>query len=127
MFGVVLAVVAPTVLFSVAIWLPRGVRAAGEMWRRRKGLPPPTDRVPIERLAADLRRLRGVQDDTRRSRTRRHAARLAYLDLLVDACERFDISQDLHARRGLALEAETLRVEAELAATGLAVTSRRAA
>jgi hypothetical protein len=124
MLGVVLAIIAPTVLFAVAIWLPRGVRTLNDMRRRRAGTPPPVHRVPIERLAADLRRLRTAQDDTRRSRTRRYAAHLAYLDLLTDACERFDIPQDLHARRGLALDAEILRVEADLAATGLAVAGR---
>ncbi len=80
---------------------------------------------PIERLAADLRRLRPLLDDPTRSRTQREGARLAYEEVLVDACRALGIDHRLGAGRGLAAEVEVLRVEAALADSGLRIVPSR--
>lgn len=112
--------VLPTLVMGALVVLPR---LAGAIARRRRSRRFATAPAwpPIERLAADLRRLRHASADGRRSRTRREGARLAYLDLIVEACRRLDVPQDLRARSGLAGEAELMRVEAALAAAGLDV------
>ena len=88
---------------------------------RFQALPP----EPIERLEADLRRLRAELEDTetRSGLTAKHhrvqAVRGAYLDALAAACRRLDI----HPPRGgdRASQAEIYRVEAALRQGGLEV------
>lgn len=113
------AMVLPTLAMGALIVLPK---LGGVARRRRSRRAAPTPAwPPIERLAADLRRLRPMPEDSRRSRVQREGARLAYLDLIIEACERLDVPQDLRSRYGLAREAELMRVEAALAAAGLDV------
>lgn len=88
---------------------------------RFQALPP----EPIERLQADLRRLRSELEDTetRSGLTAKHhrvqAVRGAYLDTLSAACRRLDISPPLGGDR--ASQAEIYRVEAALRQGGLEV------
>ena len=88
---------------------------------RFQALPP----EPIERLEADLRRLRAELEDTetRSSLTAKHhrvqALRGAYLDALAAACRRLDISPPRGGDR--ASQAEIYRVEAALRQGGLEV------
>ncbi|MGH3419593.1 MAG: hypothetical protein ACRDOD_08395 [Streptosporangiaceae bacterium] len=124
----------PVVEFFVAIALPTvAVFALIGAWRlagwlgearskaRFKALPP----EPIERLEADLRRLRAEleETETRSSLTAKHhrvqALRGAYADALLSACERLDVSPPLGGDR--ASQAEIYRVEAALRQRGLDV------
>jgi hypothetical protein len=88
---------------------------------RFQALPP----EPIERLEADLRRLRAELEDTetRSSLTAKHhrvqALRGAYLDTLAVACRRLDIGPPRGGDR--ASQAEIYRVEAALRHGGLEV------
>ena len=88
---------------------------------RFQALPP----EPIERLEADLRRLRAELEDTetRSGLTAKHhrvqALRGAYLDTLAAACRRLDISPPRGGDR--ASQAEIYRVEAALRHGGLEV------
>jgi hypothetical protein len=88
---------------------------------RFQALPP----EPIERLQADLRRLRSELEDTetRSGLTAKHhrvqAVRGAYLDTLAAACRRLDISPPRGGDR--ASQAEIYRVEAALRHGGLEV------
>ncbi len=76
---------------------------------------------PIERLAADLRRLRvAVATDQQRSATHQLANRLAYDQLLMQACEMLTISHELNLKSaGAARDIERIRVEAELERAGM--------
>ena len=80
---------------------------------------------PIERLEADLRRLRSELEDTetRSGLTAKHhrvqALRGAYVDALSAACRRLDISPPPGGDR--AAQAEIYRVEAALRQRGLDV------
>ena len=88
---------------------------------RFQALPP----EPIERLEADLRRLRSELEDTetRSGLTAKHhrvqALRGAYLDTLAAACRRLDISPPRGGDR--ASQAEIYRVEAALRQGGVEV------
>jgi hypothetical protein len=100
----------------VAWWLGEARSKA-----RFKALPP----EPIERLEADLRRLRAELEDTetRTSLTAKHhrvqALRGAYADALSSACRRLDVSPPRGGDR--ATQAEIYRVEAGLRQRGLDV------
>ncbi len=97
----------------------RAAHWIGEVRARRNAAPA----VPIERLAADLRRLRAELDDTetRASLTAKHhrvqALRSAYLDALSTACRRLDVPPP----PGNPPQAEIYRVEAALRQRGLDV------
>ena len=88
---------------------------------RFQALPP----EPIERLQADLRRLRAELEDTenRSGLTAKHhrvqALRGAYVDALSAACRRLDLSPPRGGDR--ASQAEIYRVEAALRRGGLEV------
>jgi hypothetical protein len=97
-----------------------GWRAAQWLGEARRKAPPP---VPVERLAADLRRLRAKLEDTetRAGLIAKHhrvqALRGAYLDVLSAACRRLDVAPP---GDGAPL-AEIYRVEAALRQRGLDV------
>ena len=113
----------PTAVGFALIGAWRGARWLAEARYRARfqALPP----EPIERLEADLRRLRAELEDTetRSGLTAKHhrvqAVRGAYLDALSAACRRLDI----HPPRGgdRASQAEIYRVEAALRQGGLEV------
>ena len=101
----------------IAAW--RGARWLSES---RYQAPPPR---PMERLGADLRRLRAELEDTetRAGLTAKHhrvqALRGAYVDALTAACERLEVSPPPGGES--APLAEIYRVEAALRQRGLDV------
>jgi hypothetical protein len=103
-----------------------GVRAARWLAEARRKAPPP---VPVDRLAANLRRLRAELDETETSAeltAKRHhvrSVRGAYLDTLAEACGRFGVTPP--SGDG-ASQADIYRTEAALAARGLDVRGRTA-
>ena len=113
----------PTAVGFALIGAWRGARWLAEArYRARfRALPP----EPIERLQADLRRLRAELEDTetRSGLTAKHhrvqAVRGAYLDALAAACRRLDIGPPRGGDR--ASQAEIYRVEAALRQGGLEV------
>ena len=98
-----------------------GVRAARWLEEKHRKAPPP---VPVDRLAANLRRLRAELEETETSAEltakRFHvlAARGAYLDTLVEACQRLGVSPPPGDG---ATQADIYRTEAALAARGIDV------
>ena len=113
----------PTAVGFALIGAWRGARWLAEARYRARfqALPP----EPIERLEADLRRLRAELEDTetRSSLTAKHhrvqALRGAYLDALAAACRRLDIGPPQGGDR--ASQAEIYRVEAALRQGGVEV------
>jgi len=101
-----------------------GMRVARWMEERRRKAPPP---VPVDRLAADLRRLRAQLEETETSAELHakwfhvRAVRGAYLDTLAEACQRLDVSPP---PGDSATQADIYRTEAALAARGLDVRNR---
>jgi hypothetical protein len=98
-----------------------GVRAARWLEEKRRQAPPP---VPVDRLAANLRRLRAELEETETSaeltakRFHVRSVRGAYLDTLAEACQRLGVSPPPGDG---ATQAEIYRTEAALAARGLDV------
>ena len=123
----------PVVELAVAsALLPASWYAAIGGWRaarwvaeqRRKAMAPAPVPVQLDRLAADLRRLRAKLEDIE-TRTdlyaKNHkvqAVRGAYLDALTAACRRLDVAPPPAGRAPLA---EIYRVEAALRERGLEV------
>jgi ABC-type phosphate transport system auxiliary subunit len=83
--------------------------------------------VPIEQLAADLRRLRAILGtDAHRSAAHQMGNRLAYDKLLMQVCEMLEIEHDLESESiGFERDIERIRVEAELERAGLILSDRR--
>lgn len=83
--------------------------------------------VPIEQLAADLRRLRGILGtDAHRSAAHQMGNRLAYDKLLMQVCEMLEIEHDLDGDSiGIERDIERIRIEAELERAGLILSDRR--
>lgn len=78
------------------------------------------DQVPIEQIAAHLRRLgrQRVAADAR-SRVQQDAINQAYDERLRQACRQLGVAEHLDALDGIDLEIERVRVEGELQAAGL--------
>ena len=95
-------------------------RQAVRELRRQQG-------VPIEQLAADLRRLRAiVGSDAHRSAAHQLGNRLAYDKLLRQVCEMLEIEHELDGDSiGFERDIERIRVEAELERAGLILSDRR--
>ena len=85
--------------------------------------PPPTPvGMPLERIAADLRRLRLEARDHQpgMSMAKYRGAVAAYDDALLDACRALDLSTELSTLPdGVERESERLRVEFELERAGI--------
>jgi hypothetical protein len=105
------------------------VISAARLWRRwddRDRGPAPQGR-PIERIAADLRRLNSQRDGLRQQVSapgrgvRSRALTAAYVDVLTDACRVLEVAPPRAGSSGLAPSAEIERVEAELLVRGLDV------
>ncbi|MFD9889167.1 hypothetical protein ACFWY9_07490 [Amycolatopsis sp. NPDC059027] len=111
--------VAPSALFWCALRVPGLLR----WWRERRRPPVPAG-PPIERLAADLRR---VHRDLARcspgtSAARRVGARQAYDTLLDQACRQIEVPHRLaELPEGLDRDLERLRIEESLRSRGLVV------
>ena len=122
-FGYFLIFALPTAVGFAIVGAVRAARWLSEARRRARfqALPP----EPIERLQADLRRLRAELEDTenRSGLTAKHhrvqALRGAYVDTLSAACRRLDLSPPRGGDR--APQAEIYRVEAALRQGGLEV------
>jgi hypothetical protein len=118
---VVAVILLPTAIGYGVVALVRGFKWAGMLRDRRRSAPEPE---PIERLAANLRRLRAQLEDmeTRSDVPAKHlrlrALRGAYLDALGTACQRLEADPPSGEQ---ASQAEIYRVEAELRQRGLDV------
>jgi hypothetical protein len=121
----VLVYVGIVILPSATLWLVSALpslcgKIASRMRARR---PHPTSR-PIERLAADLRRvdraLRSLPPGS--TMVRRRATEQAYDDLLREACRSLDVADRLDAvPAGLDRELERARVQRALQRAGLTI------
>jgi hypothetical protein len=121
--ALVLELILAIVLMPLAVYALIGAwRGARWLSESRYHAPP---RRPVERLQADLRRLRAELEDTetRAGLTAKHhrvrALRGAYIDALTAACERLEVSPPPGGDR--APLAEIYRVEAALRERGLDV------
>ena len=83
--------------------------------------------APLEQLAADLRRLRNaVGTDAHRSAAHQLGTRLAYDQVLTQACSMLQIEHELTSETsGMERDIERFRIEAELERAGVMVTDRR--
>ncbi|MET9001959.1 hypothetical protein [Amycolatopsis sp. Hca4] len=111
--------VAPTVVFWCALRVPKLI----DRIRSRRAGPQP-EGPPIERVAADLRRvhrlLAGYPSGT--PAARRIGTRQAYDELLTVACRQVGVPHRLgELPEGMDREIERLRVEQSLRERGLAV------
>jgi hypothetical protein len=114
-------------VLAIVLMPATGYALIGALWaahrlaEARRKAPPP---VPVERLAADLRRLRADLEntETRAGLIAKHhrvqALRGAYLDTLSAACQRLDVPSPPGDGASLA---EIYRVEAALRQRGLDV------
>lgn len=95
-------------------------RRAVKMLRRQQGLP-------LERLVADLRRLRtAVGSDANRSAAHQLGNRMAYDQLLMQTCAMLEIEHELReTSSGIDRDIERMRVEAELEQAGVTISDRR--
>jgi hypothetical protein len=111
----VIAIV-PTAACWALLRLPRLVR------RFRRTRPVVTN-PPIERVAADLRRVHRVLNafGPGTPMVRRRGALQAYDSLLIQACQAVDVPHRLDAMAGTPLEIERLRVEQSLISAGLVI------
>lgn len=115
------AVVAPTLVFWGIVRIPRLVDVIGERIRRRRAVP---KGLPIEQLAADLRRVHRllVQTPDGTPMVRRIATRDAYDELLRQACAAVEVKHDLDTvPEGMERDMERLRVEEALRDAGLTI------
>ena len=83
--------------------------------------------VPLEQLAADLRRLRALLgQDAHRSAAHQMGNRLAYDRLMIQICEMLRIEHELNRESmGVERDIERFRVEAELERAGVVLSDRR--
>ncbi len=119
----VIVVIAPTLLFWLMLRVPRSVDAIGAYVRKRRQGPTPAH-PPIERLAADLRRVHRTLAEfpPGTPAVRRRATREAYDALLVQACAAVDVPHRLDTLgEGMDREVERLRVEESLREAGVRV------
>ena len=119
----VLEAVLAFVLMPVAVYALIGAWRGARWLSESRYKPPPPK--PLDRLEADLRRLRAELEDTetRAALTAKHhrvqALRGAYLDALAAACQRLEVAPPAGGDR--APQAEIYRVEAALRQRGLDV------
>jgi hypothetical protein len=109
---------------SIARWKESRQQSA----QRRRNLRKMRDQhgVPLEQVAANLRRLRAVlTGDAHRSAAHQMGNRLAYDQVLIQACEMLEIEHDLGGESaGMERDIERLRVEAELERAGVVLSER---
>lgn len=124
------SVAGPLVLFAVVSLAPSALfwcaLRAPEIYRflRRKFAKPQAQGPPIERLAADLRRVHRLLVDCEPGTpaARRLGTRQAYDELLQQACRRIEVPHRLEGLpEGIDRDIERLRIEQTLRDRGLAV------
>jgi hypothetical protein len=131
-----LAVVACTVMFGLVVGgalyadsVPRFLgRARGRLLPPRHPLPPQPVGRPLERVVADLQRIRAevVAPVPGCSKVRRDATLAAYDDVLAEACRLLGVPDRLtDLPPGTEREAERLHTEWLLEQAGVPVTLRR--
>src|SRR6476620_12385286 len=83
--------------------------------------------MPIEQVAADLRRLRAaIAGDEHRSAAHQMGNRLAYDRVLIQACDMLGMEHELNQETsGIERDIERLRVEADLERVGVVISTRR--
>ena len=83
--------------------------------------------IPLEQLAADLRRLRALLgQDEHRSAAHQMGNRMAYDRLMMQICEMLGIEHELGGESiGVERDIERFRVEAELERAGVVLSDRR--
>jgi hypothetical protein len=110
---------------SIRRW--REKRADGADHRRAVRALKAQQGVPLEQLAADLRRLRALLGrDEHRSAAHQMGNRLAYDRLVMQICEMLGISHELGRDSiGVERDIERFRVEAELERAGVVLSDRR--
>jgi hypothetical protein len=110
---------------AISNW--RGLRREKAEWRRNLRAMRRQRGVPLEQVAANLRRLRGVLTvDAHRSAVHQIGNRVAYDQVLIQASEMLQIEHDLAKRSaGMERDIERLRVEAELERAGVVLSDRR--
>ncbi|MET0693638.1 MAG: hypothetical protein ABWX96_21600 [Propionibacteriaceae bacterium] len=83
--------------------------------------------LPIEQVAANLRRLRSVvAADAHRSAAHQMGNRLAYDRVLAQACDMLGVEHDLAINSsGMERDIERFRLEAELERAGVIISDRR--
>jgi hypothetical protein len=110
---------------SIRNWRER--RAANAEHRKGVRALKAQQGVPIEQLAADLRRLRALLgQDEHRSAAHQMGNRLAYDRLMMQICEMLDIEHELAGDSiGVERDIERFRVEAELERAGVVLNDRR--
>ena len=115
------AVFAPTLVFWGLVRVPRLVDLIGERIRKRRVV---AKSLPIEQLAADLRRVHRllVQCPDGTPMVRRVATRDAYDELLRQACVAVEVRHELdELPEGMERDMERLRVEEALRSAGLTI------
>lgn len=93
-------------------------------WRAVRELRRAAERRPIEKVAADLRRLRTeIGFDEHSSAVHQFAHRLAYDQLLTEACAMLGLGHGLSANISIGpdQELERLRTECDLESAGLVI------
>lgn len=111
--------VAPSALFWCALHVPGLLR-----WVRDKRVKPQPAGPPIERVAADLRRVHRllVEYEPGTPAARRIGTRQAYDELLQQACRQIEVPHQLQELpEGIDRDIERLRIEQSLREHGLAV------
>ena len=110
---------------AISNW--RGLRREKAERRRNLRAMRRQQGVPLEQVAANLRRLRGVLTvDEHRSAVHQIGNRVAYDQVLIQASEMLQIEHDLAKRSaGMERNIERLRVEAELERAGVVLSDRR--
>ena len=114
------------ILVHIADILERGDRVARFLKVVRSPAPAPAG-MPIERIAADLRRIRpqALTPTAGMPMARRKAITAAYDEALLDACRALDVPTELDRMTdALERESERLRTEAELERAGVAFDGR---
>jgi hypothetical protein len=130
-----------TVVTCIAALLPGGNGhlherlgdAISRQWHRLRPPRPTPAGLPIEDIAASLRRLQRWLDAYADSQpmpgkaTKVTAAAMAYDRVLVDACHALDVPEALDGTEGIDREAERLRMQAALTDAGFVLAGRRPA
>jgi hypothetical protein len=110
---------------SIRRW--REKRAEGAEHRRAVHALRTQQGIPLEQLAADLRRLRALLgQDEHRSAAHQMGNRIAYDRLMMQICEMLSIEHELERDSiGVERDIERFRVEAELERAGVVLSDRR--